>query len=1012
MTAARPRRPGGASTRSAAPFGDRLAALWPKASLRAYLAAIMLVATVPFSALMAYRIYDDFVAQRARLWGELERTAAATAQNVERELVSSIEALSIIGQTTLVGNADASEFEALLRDNPRLRNSWRGAFLISADGRVLVDAAFPLSEGRSIGIDSVRNQPDFRGLLQQPRPLVSNLVPRGDGQFTTAIAVPVVERGKLAYVVGAWIDFSAWHALLQGSGPPGGGFLELYDRNGVVLARTLGADRFVGKQLPAETIIALHARGVGTHRTDSLEGNTLYRAWHAVQPSGWGVGVGVAAAPLDVATARSAGLAAIGAALCVLLGLYLASRVARHLVRPLDQLSKGAVHQVTAPIRIAEVADLRDALASAAARDVAARAQIQATADEFQTLFASSPVALAFAQDPQCREVIYNAAMTALVGPREARDQLVVRLPHSDTPLQSHDLPLRRAATEGRAVPPAELEVVVAGQAPRRVLAQAVPLLDAAGRPRGAIGAMIDITDRVRSSAQLESADRRLRESQHLIELAQEAGHVGFFHYRFEQDSLDWSPGQAKLFGIGTKQDDTRWSDWLHYINADDRARIEHKLRALFAACRERETLEYRVTPPGGATRWLSSRVLVVYGPERLPLQMIGVSVDVTEEKEAQRERAALTELERSARLQAEAANQAKDEFLAMLGHELRNPLSAIASAVEVLNRVEAGSEAATGARQIAARQTRHLAHMMGDLLDVGRVISGKVLLTRRAIDLSVVAQRVVSTLEVTGDAQRHVLEIELEPAWVDGDATRIEQVFSNLVTNALKYTPAGGRIVLRVQRSGEQVVLQVSDNGPGIPPTLLPRVFDLFVQGERSLDRRTGGLGIGLTLARRLVELHGGTIEADSSPRGSTFTVRLPAIEAPIGSDTRQRRHELNRRSVVLVEDNADALESLRLMLELDGHTVVTARDGVSGLRTVLDLRPDVAVVDVGLPGMTGLELAKRSRGAGYAGMMIAVSGYGREQDVRQARESGFDAHLVKPVNVSELQRLMGSAS
>jgi CheY-like chemotaxis protein len=213
------------------------------------------------------------------------------------------------------------------------------------------------------------------------------------------------------------------------------------------------------------------------------------------------------------------------------------------------------------------------------------------------------------------------------------------------------------------------------------------------------------------------------------------------------------------------------------------------------------------------------------------------------------------------------------------------------------------------------------------------------------------------------------------------------------------------------VHRDGDSAVLQVSDNGPGIPPTLLPRVFDLFVQGERSLDRRTGGLGIGLTLARRLVELHGGTIEADSSPRGSTFTVRLPSIDPPAVTDTQQRRQELSRRSVVLVEDNEDARESLRVMLELDGHTVVTAQDGVSGLRTVLDLRPDVAVVDVGLPGMNGLELAKRSRGAGFAGLMIAVSGYGREQDVRQARESGFDAHLVKPVNVTELQRLMGSA-
>jgi signal transduction histidine kinase/CheY-like chemotaxis protein len=738
----------------------------------------------------------------------------------------------------------------------------------------------------------------------------------------------------------------------------------------------------------------------------------VYGAWHAVPWAGWGVAVGIAAAPLDAAVLQSVLTAAAGAALCVLLGLYLASRVARHLVRPLDQLSRGEVQHIGAPIVVREVADLRRALASAAERDIAARQRIQDTANEFQTLFNSSPIALAFAQDPGCRVVTDNAAMEALFGKADARADLVIRGPHGGPPLQPHQLPLQRACASGQPVPPMELEIGRPGQPARHVLAQAVPLLDETGQPRGAIGAMVDISDRVRSSAQLERADRRLRESQHLIDLAQEAGHVGFFHYRFGEDTLHWSPGQAKLFGLGTMPDDTHWSGLLRHIHADDRVRVEQTLRELLASGRERETLEYRVAPAGGPLRWLSSRVLLVYGPDAQPLQMIGVSVDATEEKQLQRERAALTELERAARLQAEAANQAKDEFLAMLGHELRNPLSAIASAVEVLNRVDSGSEVAASARAIAARQTRHLAHMMDDLLDVGRVISGKVLLTRRALDLSKLVQRVMSTLEVTGDGQRHVLESNLTPVWVDADATRIEQVFGNLLTNALKYTPAGGHIKVAVHHDGGSAVLQVSDNGPGIPPTLLPRVFDLFVQGERSLDRRAGGLGIGLTLARRLVELHGGTIEAESSPRGSTFTVRLPSIEPPAVIDTQQRRQELSRRSVVLVEDNEDARESLRVMLELDGHTVVTAQDGVSGLRTVLDLRPDVAVVDVGLPGMNGLELAKRSRGAGFAGLMIAVSGYGRDTDVRQARESGFDAHLVKPVNVTELQRLMGSVA
>ena len=410
-------------------------------------------------------------------------------------------------------------------------------------------------------------------------------------------------------------------------------------------------------------------------------------------------------------------------------------------------------------------------------------------------------------------------------------------------------------------------------------------------------------------------------------------------------------------------------------------------------------------------TRWLSSRVLVIYGAGGQPEQLIGVSVDVTDEKLAQRERARVAALERSARIEAETASRAKDEFLAMLGHELRNPLSAIAAAIEVLDRVPAQSDVAVNARSIAARQTRHLAHMMNDLLDVGRVISGNVLLVRRPIDLAQIAQRVVSTLEVTGESLRHELKLDLMPVWIDGDATRIEQVLSNLVSNAIRYTPHGSHVDVRVAPVGDEAVLTVSDDGPGIPPDLLPRIFDLFVQGERALDRRAGGLGIGLTLVRRLVELHGGTVHADSSPQGTRFVIRLPAVSAPTLELSAAGRREARSRSIVLVEDNVDVLAGLRTTLELEGHVVSVANDGESGLRAVIESRPDVAIVDIGLPGMTGLEVARRSRAAGYGGMMIALSGYGRSADVQQAFACGFDSHLVKPVDTTELHRLIVNA-
>jgi PAS domain S-box-containing protein len=574
--------------------------------------------------------------------------------------------------------------------------------------------------------------------------------------------------------------------------------------------------------------------------------------------------------------------------------------------------------------------------------------------------------------------------------------------------LEPAEQPLQRAATDGQAVRGLELELQFPDRPPRHVIAHAAPLLDAAGRPRGAIGALVDISDRKLAEARLTHADRRLRESQHLVDLAQEAGHVGFFHYHVGTDTASWTSGHAKLFGLRSKRVEGPLAEWIERIHPEDRAGVRQALARLLRQRAERLTLEFRVASHDGQTRWLSSRVLMSYAEDGRALQAIGITVDMTEQKAAEQERAALVDRAQAARREAEAASRAKDEFLAMLGHELRNPLSAISSAVEVLNRGGADEALATNARNIIGRQTRHLARLMEDLLDVARVISGKVVLSRQPLELSALVQRLLSTLQLTGQTQQHELQLDLHEVWVDADATRIEQVVNNLLTNALKYTPEGRRIEVRLAREGGQALLEVRDHGLGIPASLLPRIFDLFVQGERTLDRRAGGLGIGLTLVRRLVELHGGTVGVHSSSEGSTFSVRLPAIEPPALQPVREQRLAARQRHVLLVEDNADAMSALRSLLELDGHTVSTAEDGVAGLSELLRLRPEVAVIDIGLPGLTGYEVAKRSRAAGHAGKLIALSGYGQGRDVQQALRAGFDAHLVKPVDPEMLRKLL----
>lgn len=360
-------------------------------------------------------------------------------------------------------------------------------------------------------------------------------------------------------------------------------------------------------------------------------------------------------------------------------------------------------------------------------------------------------------------------------------------------------------------------------------------------------------------------------------------------------------------------------------------------------------------------------------------------------------------------------ADRAKDEFLAMLGHELRNPLSAISAAAQVLQVCASEQGPAQESAAIVGRQVRHMTRLVDDLLDVSRVTTGKIALSLRPLDLAEVVRNALDAMRRAERTNEHRVELDAREAWVEADEPRIEQIVSNLVGNALKYTPKGGRIRVRVRREGAEARFEVEDEGVGMSPELLERVFDLFVQGERSLDRRAGGLGIGLTLVRRLAELHGGSASAASegAGRGSRFTVRLPAIEPrPVRRPTAVSEGAIGGacRRVLLVEDNADARVTLRAALELAGFEMHEAADGREGLEAARALHPDVAVIDIGLPGMDGYELARalRSEGSTDEPLLIALTGYGQNEARRRALEAGFDIYLTKPVAPDHLARLV----
>jgi PAS domain S-box-containing protein len=376
-----------------------------------------------------------------------------------------------------------------------------------------------------------------------------------------------------------------------------------------------------------------------------------------------------------------------------------------------------------------------------------------------------------------------------------------------------------------------------------------------------------------------------------------------------------------------------------------------------------------------------------------------------------------LTEKQRIETLEAEG--QRISEFLAMLGHELRNPLAPIRNAVAVMGAKGTADPTTAWARQVIERQVGYLSRLVDDLLDVGRITSGKITLQREPLDLTAVVSRALESARPMHDQRHQVVDVDLGsgPLPVDGDAARLMQVVINLLTNAAKYTPEGGHVWVRLWREGGEAVLSVRDDGVGMSAELVPRVFDVFVQGDRSLERAEGGLGIGLTLVERLLKLHGGTVEAHSAGagEGSEFVVRLPVVEAaatrpsspalPKGERTRSRRLR-----VLVVDDNHDSMESLAMLLGFWGHEVLTASHGTEAVDAAREQRPDVVLLDIGLPGIDGYEVARRmlAQDGTRKPALVAMTGYGQAEDRQRAREAGFALHLVKPVEPDALQRAL----
>jgi PAS domain S-box-containing protein len=510
---------------------------------------------------------------------------------------------------------------------------------------------------------------------------------------------------------------------------------------------------------------------------------------------------------------------------------------------------------------------------------------------------------------------------------------------------------------------------------------------DEAGKIARWIGTAVNVNDLKQTEAALRESEERLRTlADNMSQLAWMADAKGL---------LFWYNRRWFEF-TGTTLEDTAGWGWTKLAHPDHVHRVVERIQHSWDTGEPWEDT-FPLRRKDGCYRWFLSRAAPIRDARGTVVRWFGTNTDITEQRDAEE---ALRNSDRR-----------KDEFLATLAHELRNPLAPIRSGLDVLKR--ARDEATRHrAEQTIERQLVHMVRLVDDLLDVSRISRGQIELQRTRLALSAVVETAVETSRPSIEEGKHYLTVSVpeEPLWIDGDLTRLAQVVANLLNNAAKYTPEGGRIELDVHAEGKEAVIRVTDTGMGIEREALPRVFELFTRGAHQSARAQGGLGIGLSLVRDLVNMHGGSVTAESPGlgQGSTFKVRLPlampvqAVES-VGGVRREAREDVGARSILVVDDNVDAAEMLAAMLELRGHGTRVAHDGPDALLIAREVHPDLIFLDIGLPGMDGYEVARRLRADPELAstVLVALTGWGSDDDKRRAHEAGFDVHLTKPVDV-----------
>jgi PAS domain S-box-containing protein len=951
----------------------------------------------------SYYIYRE---QEAGYQQSVRETAHALALVVDKELARREEVLRALAASPALDRGDLKAFYETAR---RLAPRWDSVIVLAdTSGQQLLNTRRPFPSPERLPRNVTFPEP--RGSAGPQATIVSSLYVAPVGKEPSfAVEVPVVREDVVKYYVAMGSFASQMQSIFAEHSLPKGWTVALLDGEGTIVARNIEPEKHVGQRARDDLVQKSRSSDAGSFETQTRDGLRVRAFFSRVPRAGWTLALGVPHTQL-LSNAREAALLAGGGAGALLaLAVALAFVFGRRIVDSVRALAQDAGRigegQVVSPrySGLVEVDSVSEALALASASMRETSAQLEHREARFRALMDQAPFSMQIFS-PDGRTVRVNPAWSRLWG--VSADQIADYNVLEDRQLEEKGVLsyLRRAfAGEAVAIPairydPNETLPDRTSHADpvRYVAAVAYPLKDEGGRVQQVVLVHEDITARKYAEGALRDSEEKFRLLAETIPqlawMARPDGHIFWYNRRWYEYT-------------GTAAADMEGWGWQSVHDPGVLAEVLTQWKHSIASGQPFEMV-FPLKAADGTFRPFLTRVNPLHSSDGRIVYWFGTNTDVSEIK---RMEDALRE-----------ADRRKDEFLATLAHELRNPLAPIVNSLQILRIPGVDPAIVQRARETIERQVNHLVRLVDDLLDMSRVVRGKIELRREPVSLQAIIASAVETAQPLIDARGHRLNVALpsEPLSVYGDSVRLVQVLGNLLNNSAKYTEPGGQITLSARPEAGQAVVSVQDNGAGIPPNMMGRVFEPFVQVQDSGRGAQGGLGIGLTLVKTLIELHGGKVDArsDGPGLGACFTVRLPLSPAPsaIAAVTPPEAKAAMPRRVLVVDDNHDAADSLAALLRVEKHHVRVAYSGADALEAARAVPPEVVFLDIGMPGMDGYETLRALRA--LPGMkeakIVALSGWGQEKDRRLSSEAGFDWHLVKPPDLRAIQNLIGGGS